>query len=183
MRWLVAALVAAAVLALPASAAGVDPRLFALRQVDVPARYVFDEDNSLLIRRALLAGVPDESARALVRYGFVSGYLARYTNYDPPRWRYVNSVAFVFRQPQGARSYMPLLVKSWFAQASGRSRRIDLGDEALLYSSGSRTTGTAVLWRYGRVVAYVSCSQMTEHRALALAHARKQQRRIAAELR
>jgi hypothetical protein len=185
MRSLLFALAAGAVLALPSSAAGVDPRLFVLHQIDVPARYEFDEDNSLLVpgARARLAGLPDESARVLVRLGFVNGYVARYTNYDPPRWRYVNSVAFVFRDAKGARGYMPLLVKSGFAQGSWRSRGIDLGDEALLYSSGSRSTGTAVVWRYGRVVAYVSCSQMTEHRALALAQARKQQRRIAAELR
>jgi hypothetical protein len=183
MRWLLA-LAAAAVLALPASAAGVDPRLFVLRQIDVPPRYDFDEDNSLLIPSgARLAGVPDESAKALVRLGFVGGYIARYTNYGPPRWRYVNSVAFVFREAKGARSYLPLMVKSGFAQGGGRARRVNLGDEALLYSSSSRSTGTAIIWRHGRVVAYVSCSQMTEHRALALAQARKQQRRIAAELR
>jgi hypothetical protein len=154
-----------------------------LHQIDVPARYEFDEDNSLLIPGARLASVADENARVLVRLGFVSGYIARYTNYDPPRWRYVNSVAFVFRQPKGARTYMPLLVKSGSAQVGGRVRRVNLGDEALLYSSSSRSTGTAIVWRQGRVVAYVSCSQMTEHLALALAQARKQQRRIATELR
>ena len=105
MRSLLLALAAVAVLALPSSAAGVDPRLFVLHQIDVPARYEFDEDNSLLMPdRARLAGLPDESARVLVRLGFVNGFFARYTNYDPPRWRYVNSVALrLSRRERGTR--------------------------------------------------------------------------------
>jgi hypothetical protein len=181
MRWLVAALVAAA-LALPASAASVDPRLFVLHQIDVPPRYEFDEDNSLLISPADVARVPGEAGKTLARSGFVTAFYAPYTNYGPPYWRYVNSAAFVFRQPNGARGYLPVVVKSWFSNRRLQARRVDLGDEALLYTSSSRTSGTAVVWRQGRVVAFVGCSHMAEHRALALAQARKQQRRIASEL-
>ena len=184
MRQILAGLLAASVLAVPASAASVDPRVLVLHQIDVPARYFFDEDNSLLIPTPLVGSLGKEPVyRALRRNGFVSGYFARFVNSGPPRWRYVDSAAFVFRQPQGARGYLPWMVKSGLPQSGGRARPINLGDEALLYASNSREIGTAVIWRHGRVVAYVHCSQMTEHRALALAHARKQQRRIAAALR
>ena len=70
MRSLLVVLAAGAVLALPSSAAGVDPRLFVLHQIDVPARYEFDEDNSLLLPERLLASMPDKAARILFALGF-----------------------------------------------------------------------------------------------------------------
>ena len=155
MRWLIAALVAAT-LALPASAANVDPRLFVLHQIDVPPRYQFDEDNSLLISPAEVARVPGEAGKTLARSGFVTAFYARYTNYGPPYWRYVNSAAFVFRQPKGAQGYLPVVVKSWISDRGLRARRVDLGDEALLYTSGSRTTG------YGRRLAARPRSRIRE---------------------
>jgi hypothetical protein len=60
-----------------------------------------------------------------------------------------------------------------------RGHRIQLADEAWLYDDTAED-GTVVAWRHGRVVAYVSCSEMANHGALALALARKQQRRIVA---
>ena len=183
MRWLLAAFVAAAMVAPLSSAVSVDPRLFVLHQIDVPPRYQFDEGNSLLISPADVARVPGEAGKTLARSGFVTAFYAPYTNYGPPYWRYVNSAAFVFRQPKGARGYLPLVVKSWFSDRGLRARRVDLGDEAMLYTSSSRKTGSAVVWRHGRVLAFVGCSYMTGHRALALAQARRQQRRIASELR
>jgi hypothetical protein len=182
MRWLSAALLAAAVFALPASAARIDPRLLVLHQVDVPARYVFDEDNSLLFTRAMVDSGRDDGARALARAGFVNGYFARYANYGPPHWSYVNSGAYAFRQPKGARTYL-LRMKAEFAKRSVRPQRLGLGDEGWLFMvSTSTDTGTSVLWRHGRVIAWVSCLEMTRHRSLALAQARKQERRIAAQV-
>ncbi len=64
----------------------------------------------------------------------------------------------------------------------GRARRVQLGDEAWVLTSSRDETGTYVVWRHGRVVSFVSCLQMTQHRTLALAQARKQERRIAAKL-
>jgi len=183
MRWLLVVVVAAGVLAFPVTAASVDPRRFVLNEVDVPRGYLFDENNSLLVTRAQLTRVPEGESRRLVRLGFQAGYYARYRNSDPPRWRYVASGAFVFLKSTGPRAYMPRLIKSEFVKAGVRARRVGLGDEARLYVSSSREEGSSVVWRSGRVLAWVSCSQMTNHEALALAQARKQQRRVARELR
>ena len=183
MRWLLSILVAAGMLALPALAASVDPRLFVLSQADVPSGYLFDDDNSLLFTRAQLERVPDDESRVLLRAGFQAGHFARYLNSNPPRWRYVNSGVFVFLRPKGARTYMPRLIKAEFVQRGVRPRRVSLGDEAWVYASASRAIGTSVVWRYGRVLAWVNCSQMTNHGTLARALAGKQQRRIATELR
>jgi hypothetical protein len=183
MRLLLGVLLVAAVLAVPAGAA-VDPRVFVLSQADAPRGYLFDKDNSLLMTRAMVDSAPSEKgAQALARAGFVNAYFARYTRYGPPHWSYVNSAAYAFRQPRGAESYMRWMTRTGFGKGSGPPRRIALGDEAWLYTISSSTdTGTAVLWRHGRVVAMVSCFEMTGHRSLALAQARKQQRRIFAQL-
>ena len=174
-------LLAAAVLASPAGAA-LDPRVFVLSQADVPRGYLFDKDNSLLITRATVDRVPsDKGAQALARAGFVNAYIARYTSYGPSRWSYVNSAAYAFRGPSGAQTYVRWMLKTGLGNI-GRPQRIALGDEAWLYTMSSTDTGTAVLWRHGRVVALVSCMEMTRHRTLALAQARKQQRRIVAQL-
>jgi len=182
MRRLLGLSVVVCLVAVPASVASVDPRIFVLSQADVPRGYMFDESNSLLITRAIVDAAPgDEGGQALARAGFVNGYFARYTNYGPPHWRYVNSAAYAFRQPSGARRYLLWMMKSAFAKVSG-PKRVGLGDEAWLYTMTSPDTGTSVLWRHGRVVAWVSCLEMARHRSLALAQAHKQQRRIAAQL-
>jgi hypothetical protein len=172
-------LLASVLFALPAAAA-VDPRVFVLSQADVPRGYQFDRDNSLLITRAMVDRAPsDKDARALVRAGFVNAYFARYTRYGKPHWSYISSVAYAFRQSTGARGYLGWMRKSASTQGSGRPQRIALGDEAWLFTISSSDTGTAILWRHGRVVAMVSCFEMTRHRSLALAQAGKQERRVA----
>src|ERR671914_3126371 len=103
MRWLSSALIAAAVFALPAAAASADPRAFVLRELDVPARYFFDKDNSAVLSPALFERTAE--GRRLIRSGFVTGYAARYLNSGPPRWRYVKSAAYVFRGAEGAKLY------------------------------------------------------------------------------
>ncbi len=105
MRPVLVLLAAAAAFVVPASAASVDPRLLVLHQIDVPARYFFDEDNSMLMPTPLVASLGKGlCTAALRRRRLLSGYFARYVNSGPPRWRYVDSAAFVFRQPQGARA-------------------------------------------------------------------------------
>lgn len=179
---IVAATLAMAVASASALAAGVDPRVFVLAQADVPRGYEFDKDNSLLVTRAMVDRAPtDDGARALARAGLVNGYFARYTNYGGPRWSYVNSAAFAFRQPKGAKSYLLWWMRS-IARSAGPAQRIRLGNEAWLFTASSPDTGTSVLWRHGRVVALVGCLEMRRHRSLALAQARKQERRIAARV-
>jgi hypothetical protein len=178
VRWLVVGL-AVASLAVPASAAVVDPRPFVLSQRDVPRGYLFDEDNSLLLSRAMVDRGTDEAARLLRRLGFQGAYFATYLNTAPPKWRFIHSGAYVFRDVSGARGFVRFARRTGLTPFHQRGRRLDLGDEAWRSSTGD---GTAVVWRTRRVVAYVSCSEMVRHRALATAHARKQQRIIAARL-
>ena len=158
-----------------------DPKALVLPQADVPARYLFDPGNSMAIPRSFAVAAKTEGARDLVRAGFVGGYFARYSNTGPPRWRYITSGAYLFRDAVGARKVLPSMVAS-MNRGLGRTRRVQLGDEAWVVSSSRDETGTYVIWRHGRVVSFVSCLQMTQHRTLALAQARRQERRIAATL-
>jgi hypothetical protein len=182
MRTLASLLVAVAAFALPASAASVDPRVFVLRQIDVPAHYEFDTENSLVLP-AELAARNAEGRRVVVRAGYVNGYLASYLNTDSSRWKHIVSVAFVFRRAEGAKMYLAWLDKFTRESNAGQRSPVDIGAGGWMYVSRSRDTGTQVAWRSGRVVALVSCEWMTSHRSLALAMAPKQQRRIAAALR
>ena len=181
MRWLLAFLVAAALLPASAGSASVDPKALVLPQADVPARYLFDPGNSLAISRSFAIRAKTDGVRDLLRAGFVSGYFARYLNTGPPRWRSITSGAYLFRDLVGARKALPSMVAG-MTRGLGRARRVALGDEAWVLTSSRDETGTYVVWRHGRVVSFLSCLQMTHHRALALAQARKQDRRIAAEL-
>ena len=179
MRWLSLALIAGAVFVLPASAASLDPRLLGLHQIDVPARYFFDRDNSFALSKAHLADTNAAGRRLAARSGFVNGYFRRYLNSDPPRWRYINSGAFVFRRADGAKLYLASVDKSLREPAAVRRGRVDLGNGGSSYVSRLPKDGTWVAWRSGRVVGVVGCQEMTGHRTLALALARKQQRCIA----
>ena len=176
MRWFLLAFVSLAV-AVPSSAASVSPKLYVLSQAEVPSGYFFDKDNSLLLSKASVDRASNEESRLLRRLGFLGAYLGTYVNTSPPKWRFVHSGAFIFRGATGASE----LVRTWRTKGptpfSGRAERIELGDEAWLYKDMTEG-GSALVWRHGRVVAYVSCTEMANHRELALRLARKQQRRI-----
>ena len=173
-----------AVLAPSAVGARPGPKALVLQASDVPAGYAFDADNSMAYPRGADFGGAAEIGRVLRRTGFAGGYVVRYTNTGPPRWRYINSAAFLFERPGGAERFLSWLDASLRKQRGVRllRRAVDLGQRGWLYTSGSADVGTAVQWRHGRVVAIVTCQQMTRHRPLALGHAAKQERRIAAAL-
>jgi hypothetical protein len=179
MRWLVVGFAAFA-LTVPASAASVDPKLFALTQADVPRGYAFDENNSLLLSKATVDRGTNEESRLLRRLGFQGAYFGSYLNTAPPKWRFVHSGAYIFRGATGASAFVRYAKRKRLTPFTLRGIRIDLGDEAWLYPGGSAADGTAVVWRYRRVIAYVTCTEMGGHHELALALARKQQRRIVA---
>ena len=181
MRRLCLLLIAAAAFALPASAANVNPRVLVLSQIDVPAHYEFDKDNSTIVPSELAAGYAG-GRRIVERAGYVNGYLASDLNVDPPRWHHIASAAFVFRRAEGARVYLAWFDKQFKEHNAVARRPVDLGDAGWIYVSSSRDSGTGVVWRFGRVVALVNCEWMMPHRALALSMARMQQRRIAAAL-
>ncbi len=179
MRWLVVGFAALA-LTVPASAASVDPRLFALTQADVPRGYAFDENNSLLLSKATVDRGANEESRFLKRHRFQGAYFGTYLNTEPPKWRFVHSGAYVFSAATGAVAFERYARAKRVTPLTFRGRRLNLGDEAWLYTGRSATDGSAVVWRYRRVIAYVTCTDMSGHRELALALARKQQRRIVA---
>jgi hypothetical protein len=181
VRWLLLGLIAVAV-AVPASAANVNPKMFTLSQADVPSGYFFDRDNSVLLSKAAVDHASNEESRFLRSIGFEGAYFAAYLNSSPPKWRFVNSAAFVFRGASGARAFVRAARKAGQTPFTQRAVRVRLGDEAWLSEDASEP-GSTVAWRQGRVAAYVSCREMVGHRALALALARKQQRRIVARTR
>jgi hypothetical protein len=178
MRWLAVGFAALALT--PASAASVDPRPFALTQSDVPRGYVFDANNSLLLSKATVDRGANEESRFLKRNGFQGAYFGTYLNTAPPKWRFVHSGAYVFSAATGAVAFERYARKKRVTPVTFRGARIKLGDAAWLYTGRSATDGSAVVWRYRRVLAYVTCTEMIGHRELALALARKQQRRIVA---
>jgi hypothetical protein len=178
VRWFLVAFVALAFV-VPSSAASVSPKLYALSQADVPEGYFFDQDNSLLLSKAVVDRASNEEARFLRRNGFEGAYYGTYLNTSPPKWRFIHSGAFIFRAANGARAFLREAGRGAFAPFPRRGERIQLGDEAWLHVD-TKTGVSTVVWRQGRVAAYVSCTQMANHRALALALARKQQRRIVA---
>ena len=178
MRWLLVSFLILAC-AVPSSAASVNPKLYALSQADVPQGYFFDKDNSLLLSKATVDRASNDESRFLRRNGFMGAYLGAYLNTSPPRWRFVHSGAFIFRTASGASAFVRTARRERLAPFIPRGDRIQLGDEAWLYKD-TANHGSVVTWRHGRVVAYVSCTEMANHRALTLALARKQQRRIAA---
>lgn len=183
MRVVPVLLLAAALLALPASATRLDPKALVLQQNDVPVRYVFDANESVRLPNAFFAVTPE--LRAIVaRTGQVTGYLAEYLNSDPPRWRYIQSMVGVFHRPDGARLYL-----AWFDRSVRRRepkylerRAVSIGSAGWRYSAPSEPA-TVVIWRQGRVFAMVTCSEMAGHQKFALALARKHEQRIAAALR
>jgi hypothetical protein len=87
----------------------------------------------------------------------------------------------VFRGVAGAKKMLALTLVD-ARRGLAIAQRLQLGDDAWVISVGGGEAMTSVLWRYRGVTALVICSEMTQHRTLALTLARKQQRRIAAEL-
>jgi hypothetical protein len=90
----------------------------------------------------------------------------------------------VFGRVAGATAYLEWLEGTIRKKGPRETRRSasHLGDGPWMYTTSSLDTGTLVFWRHGRVVAHVGCRQMTNHRRLAVALARKQQRRLLAAL-
>ena len=167
MRTLLAALVVAAVVPTTAGAASVAPRDLTLFELDAPARYLFVPSDSGGFSRSDFAAAQTGEARKLVRAGFVGLYVARYMSTDPPRYRFVTSGAYLFRGAAGARSVLASQFRSTAGAGYGPAQRVRLGDEGWVRTSSSPDTGT-VVWRHGRVLAFMICSEMVRHRTLAV---------------
>lgn len=182
MRFISLAVASLALLAVPASAAQVDPAKLVLRQADVPAGFMLDGEESGVRSNALEISENPES-RVFVRRGRVTGYQAAYTQ----RTRDLGTIsarADVFRGPGGAHELLVwtdrALRKSGFA---GQKRaRLDIGSEGWIHWAGASGLNlSVVVWRQGRVFSGVMALGLTKDRTLVLARA--QQRRIVAGLR
>lgn len=176
MRALLVASTAAVALAMPASAADVNPRALVLRQSDVPAELRLDRRASGL-RTNGEESQGDRGAKAFVtRAGRIVGYVARYVH--PGRDQGIESRADVFRDPKGARLMLNRFDAFWRQLAPGIPRaRAGIGAESWVYSG---SIDSVVAWRHGRVFGSILGVGMTRERTLALA--RLQQRRIAGAL-
>lgn len=172
---------ALALLAVPASAAQIDPAELVLRQADVPAGFELDRAQSGLRSNASEIREHPET-RVFVRWGRTTGYQAAYTR----RTRKVGTIearADVFRGTDGAHKLLLWidrdLRKAGFA---GQKRAaVDIGAEGWAHwAGGSGLDLSVVVWRQGRVFAGVMGLGLMKDRTLALA--RLQQRRIAAAL-
>jgi hypothetical protein len=181
MRRALVVLVLLGALAVPASAAEVDPQLLVLREADLPYGFQPDAEDTGAYTNARAAKEADARTRALLRHsGRVTGYQA---DYDFGATT-VTSRADVFRQRRGAKLVLDAAAREFDASGIRGMRRspLRIGAEGWVYGqrSGSSTLNY-VVWRSDRVFAGIAAWGVTKARAIALA--RTQQRRIAAALR
>lgn len=174
MRVMLFAAVCASALAVPASAAQVDPKALVVQQRDVPAEFRLDRAQTGVVTNSEVR-VPYEPT-FVARSGRITGYVVQYVH--PDRDTGVQSGADVFRRPAGARMMLARGRETWRKLAQGDPwGRAGIGTES--WALGG-SVDTIVLWRYDRIFAVVLGVGMTKQRTLALA--RIQQRRIAAAL-
>jgi hypothetical protein len=161
--------------AVPAIGASVQPKALVLQRSDVPRGYSLSNTQ--------LLGNPGPGAKASFRAlakrtGRITGYYADFTHGSNE----ITSVAELFRRPAGARAYFAWYEGQLKAQGESSRSRLTLGDGGWVYRVQSTPDSTFVLWRDGRVVSSVMCHKSTGHRTLAVALARKQDRRASAAL-
>jgi hypothetical protein len=154
--------------------AAVQPRLLVLQRSDVPPQYEFRPGSSGDIRAV---GAPD----ALARPGLLGGFYATYWRGDTSE-RTIVSAAYFYRSSSAAKAAFAAIEREVRRNAprSLQRKRTGIGDGGWIYTDRTQDPGTAVVWRFDRVLAVLNCSSPTGHEKLAPALARKQQRRIAA---
>lgn len=179
MRRLIVILLAFVVIAVPASAAGVDPKVLVLSQVDVPAGFRLDRSETGVRSNATEARNDPRLPALFRRWGRVTGYESGFDR-GPAT---IGSRADVFRSARGAGELV-----SWFdreVRKAGmrglRRGRVEIGAGGWLYRGPSPTPFALVVWREGRVFAGVVLTGASPRLTLTLA--RTQQRRIVTALR
>ena len=184
MRWLAVAVIAAAIHAVPASAADIDPKGLVLTRADLPPGYQLNRQYTYVLSNARFSRGVRANEELVARSGRVTGYRARYDTKVGERIRTVMSQTDVFRRPEGARVLLlrvDALERKYNArrglQAYGRERA-NIGGESWVYWSGYPGYYVFVAWRHGRFLGTIHSWGVGKERTLALA--RTQQRRIAA---
>jgi hypothetical protein len=170
----IAALCAASVLVLPASAARVEPKSLVLQQADVPAGFQLDRSRS---RPRTSAELSRTDPKFVSRSGWLGGYLVQYVQPGGIGVG-VQSTADLFRRPAGTKLMYARFQKFWreLSQAEPGARA-NIGTESWYYGG---SVDTVVFWRYRRAFAFVLGVNMSKKKTLALA--RVQQRRMVAAL-
>jgi len=172
--------VIAALLAMPAGAASIDPKTLVLARSDLPAGYRLDRDGSGLRTNEQESKDGREARELVVRSGRLTGYEATWGKREIT----LDSRADLCRRPSGARILFDVVVREMRKSGIKGLRRAPagVGAESWIYSGGdAQVSGFAlVVWRYDRVFAGIVGLGLS--RTLALELARKQQRRIAEAL-
>ncbi len=181
MRYAIATVVTAGVLALPASAAELDPRVLVLQSADVPAGFVLDREDTGVRTNEDEARESRQTRALIARLGRVTGYEAEW---DQDRgMNVIHSRVDVFRATAGARMLLDLYSTGFRTSGVKGLRRtaVRIGDEGFVFHGGGNSQLAWVSWRSGRVGATLAGWGVPRSTTIALA--RKQQRRIAAALR
>lgn len=170
------AIVIAAVFALPASAATIQPRNLAVAASDVPAGFRIDPtETGVRTNERDIREFP--SAREyFTRWQRLIGYQAAYGRGSAR----IEARSDVFRTARGARSMLARIdLDARKAGLRGQRReQLSIGAGGFVHSVGSAYT--FVIWRQGRVFAGVVGKGIS--RRLTIRLARAQERRIAREL-
>ena len=176
MRIVVLALGLLGTVALPASAAAVDPKQLVLGPSDVPAGFRIDPAESGIRTNELEAKEFPETRPLFRSWRRVIGYQASYRGDDASR---IEARADLFRSAGGAHELQLWAVREYRRSGvSGLMRgRAGIGTESVIFWGGGHAF---VLWRYERAWAGVAGIGVGKQRTLALA--RKQQQRMAAAL-
>jgi hypothetical protein len=163
-------------LALPASAADVDPRALVVRPSDVPAGFRVDRDESGLRSNELEAKEYPQTRALFARLGRVTGYQVAFERGDAS----IDARSDLFRTTTGARKLLAWVDDEYRKSGVRAQRRasLDIGDEGWVISGGMVPGLTLVFWRHGRVFSGLVGLSLPRERTIVLA--RTQQRRIAA---
>jgi hypothetical protein len=179
MRLALLALVLLGTLAMPASAASVDPKALVIRPSDVPAGYVLSRSESGVRTNQQEATESPEAGRLFRRLGRVTGYQMIFERGE----RTIEARADVFGSPASAREMLHWADRQ--ARLAGvrglRRARAGIGAVGWVFDVGSPSVVAYVYWQHGSVWSALGGRGMSRDRALALA--RVQQRRMAAALR
>lgn len=166
-------------LAVPAAAGEVSPKLLVLQQADVPSGFQLDRDESGLRSNEHEAKGNRRLRDLIRRWERVTGYEAVFDRHDAS----ISSRAEVFRTPEGAGrliAYVVAEMKKSGIRGLHRSP-LRIGKDGWLYGGkDAASTFNLAFWRHGRVFAGVAAYGVAKPRTVALARA--QQRRIAAAL-
>jgi hypothetical protein len=170
----------------PAAAADLDPSALVLRQADVPSGFRLDAKESGVRTNARRIRDTPELKSLFARAGRVTGYEATFLRLDPKGVEpyLIESHVDVLRATRGAAMVLDEFDRQARAQLRKQSRLRrtlgGVGDSGWLYTGKTTVTFALAAWRHGRVFAVVLALNVSPQQTLALA--RRQQRRIAAEV-